>query len=309
MSDRAAYGHGHDIGEKMFCAECTTTPCQLYGQYDPTDNRLGMTLIAMASWHLRWIVAGVIGLLVLTAGDPMPERAIGTAVARETETREPYVDPIMEPVLVMGGVDVTIPTTTLPIATTTIPTTTTLPATTTTLPAPPPAPVWNPADECAKVKNPGPVYLTAATMSWCAKVAYYLDLGERLGIPGWEWLPGDLTRLVLIMECESNGEANPGGPNPNGSLFQHDGRYWSDRGPLAAEALGFTNPTRSWQYPYDSIAVGVWLFKVERSGNVRGGPGHWLSCSGFSDSTQKGRDVQATLRNMGLTIPTQRWNG
>lgn len=164
-----------------------------------------------------------------------------------------------------------------------------VPSTTTPTPAPPPR--WTPESECRRIRNPGPVRLTSATLRWCARVAYYLDLGERRG--AWTWEPGDLHRLLLIIECESNG--NPAAVNRSSGttgLFQHRPRYWSDRGAKAAAVLGFKNPTLTM--PYDNIAVGVWLYKV-------GGRSHWQSCAGWWSQTASARAVRATLANLGLT--------
>lgn len=284
---------------------------QLYNQTPLTfpleaEERMWVLIGGWLAAYWRQILAVTLALLVLWVGSasPIPHKGIGGSLPRlevETDTgarsMEPAVQGILaalstqtvaaqrvaEPRTVMAYIEV--PSPAISSAAITRP--------------------WQPADECAKIRNPGPVYLTSATMGWCSKVAYYLDLGERRG--HWRWQPGDLTRLLLIIECESNGEANPGGSNPLGSLFQHDGRYFDERGAYAAAVLGFSNPTRHWRYPFDSIAVGVALYKPG-GGGFKHGPGHWLSCSGFSASTETGRAVQATLRNMGLPIPTQRWN-
>jgi len=146
---------------------------------------------------------------------------------------------------------------------------------------------WQPADECAKVPNPGPVWLTRNTMRWCPKVSYYLDLGERLG--AWRWERGDLTRNLLIIECESNGDPtaiNGSGLDTVYSLYQHKIRYWQVRGWAAARLFGFTNPTIT--AAWDNIAAGVWLFKT-------GGRGHWEYCGG-----NWGGAPAETLRRAGL---------
>ena len=149
---------------------------------------------------------------------------------------------------------------------------------------------WQPADECAKVPNPGPVWLTRNTMRWCPKVSYYLDLGERLG--AWRWERGDLTRNLLIIECESGG--NPAAVNPTSGttgLMQHRREYWADRGAKAARLFGFTNPRIDM--PYDNLAVGIWLAKT-------GGWSHWESCAGWWDRTPTALAIRETLRRDGI---------
>lgn len=148
---------------------------------------------------------------------------------------------------------------------------------------------WTPASECRKIRNPGPVYLTRDTLGWCGKIAYYLDLGERKDL--WVWRPGDLHRVLLMMECESNGRIRD-------NLFQFIWSTWNTEAPRAARQLGFDNPTRSM--PYDNIAAAVWLYKTD-------GPGHWANCSGLSTSTATGRAVRATLVRMGYAPPTKAW--
>ena len=144
---------------------------------------------------------------------------------------------------------------------------------------------WQPADECSKVPNLGPVWLTRNTMRWCERLTFYLNRGEELG--AWTWKRGDLTRLLLIVQCESGG--NPSAVNPSSGttgLFQHRPRYWSDRGGQAARLFGFTNPTITM--PYDNLATGVWLAKT-------GGWGHWEYCGG-----NWGGAPAETLRRAGL---------
>ena len=155
--------------------------------------------------------------------------------------------------------------------------------------------VWQPADECARVPNPGPVYLTRNTMRWCPKVAWYLNRGEELG--AWTWRRGDLTRLLLITECESNG--NPAAVNASSGatgLFQHKPQFWAERGGAAARLFGFSNPTIT--AAYDNLATGTWLFKTSQRPD--GTSSHWESCSGWWDRTETARMVRRTLTNMGL---------
>src|SRR3990172_6374246 len=125
------------------------------------------------------------------------------------------------------------------------------------------ASTWQPFDECARVQNPGPVYLSQRTMSWCPTVAHYLDAGEQLG--AWTWKRGDLTRLMLIVQCESGGNpsaVNGAGQNAVYGLFQHKLLYWWDRGSRVARLFGFSNP--NIHMPFDNIAAGVWLFKTSQ---------------------------------------------
>lgn len=128
--------------------------------------------------------------------------------------------------------------------------------------SPKPAPEprrWRPADECARLLRP----VSAATMRWCPYVAEAL---YRTG----KWEPGDLTRLLRIIDCESGG--NPSAVNPSSratGLFQHLPRYWGQRGAKAAAVFGFDHPTIT--APFDNILVGVWLYTSE-------GARHWPNC-------------------------------
>lgn len=137
------------------------------------------------------------------------------------------------------------------------------------------APRWVPSDECARVDtsrmlkswrrgtNPW------SSMRWCPVVANYLYDGQRRGL--WKWEPGDLTRLMVIMHCESAGSTRD--PNPASTaygLYQFlDGTWrWLIR--LNAHGqMGFDNPNR--HMAYDQIAFGVWLYKVKSAK-------HWPNC-------------------------------
>jgi len=231
----------------------------------------------------RWLAtaAGILALAAITLSPPLPTAAAktaGPAIASQTPPEADAGIEYLAPRTRYGDVQVITQPQTRGIVD--------FSTTTEALKPEPRVRAWQPADECARVPNPGPVRLTPATMRWCAKVAYYLDLGERRG--AWAWQPGDLTRLLLIIECESNGD--PTATNGSGldlvvSLFQNKVRYWADRGAQAARLFGFTNPTITM--PYDNIAVGVWLFKT-------GGRGHWETCGG-----NRGGPVSQTLGNMG----------
>ena len=118
---------------------------------------------------------------------------------------------------------------------------------------------WRPADECSRVPNTGPVWITGDTWRWCEYLAETL---YRTG----KWEPGDLRHLMLLMECESNGD--PSAVNPasgTAGLFQHRPRYWSAR----AAASGVSNPDPLM--PYDNIVVAVWLYTEK-------GAQHWDGC-------------------------------
>ena len=127
--------------------------------------------------------------------------------------------------------------------------------------SPPTAPAPHP---CDTIPNPGPVYLTDATMRWCPLVADHLA--------AYDWQPGDLRRLMLLVECESNGD--PTAVNPTSGttgLFQHMPRYFAAR---SMKALGYVgDPTD----PHDNIHVGVWLAKT-------GGWQHWSCDSKIASS-------------------------
>ena len=130
----------------------------------------------------------------------------------------------------------------------------------------PPAAVraWQPADECSRLLRP----VSAAAMRWCPVIAHYLYEGQRLG--AWVWEPGDLTRLLRIVDCESRGREWVVNRSSRASgLFQHLPRYWAERSAKAAQLFGFDNPTILMAY--DNAAVGVWLFKT---GEAR----HWPTC-------------------------------
>jgi len=133
--------------------------------------------------------------------------------------------------------------------------------TTTTLPPPPTTTTtrgWQPADECNNIPNPGPVYLTDATMNWCPMVAGHLAR--------YHWNPGDLRHLMLLIECESNGDPNAINPTSGTSgLFQHRPVWWDGR---SMQALGRIGDPFD---PHDNIHVAVWLAKTQ-------GFGHWDGC-------------------------------
>lgn len=171
-----------------------------------------------------------------------------------------------EPPPLITGTPVVIPasttSTTLPAPTTSVvrpqpaaPSTATM-ATTTTTTIPP----WEPADECRRLTRS----VSRGAMRWCSTVAHYLHLTG-------DWQPGDLTKLMRTMDCESSG--NPLAFNRAGQvagLFQHKLRYFPERARKAAAFFGFDNPD-VWM-PYDNIAVAVWLYKF--GGGIR----HWPNC-------------------------------
>ncbi len=137
-------------------------------------------------------------------------------------------------------------------------TTTTTAAVTIVVESPPPL------SECERVPNPGPVWLTAETMGWCPMVVGHLRL--------YDWQPGDLSWLLLIMECESNGIASAvNRSSGTAGLFQHRPIYWLDRSSKA----GHPGDTMD---PHLNIGTGVWLFKT-------GGAGHWDGCEPKIEST------------------------
>lgn len=146
-------------------------------------------------------------------------------------------------------------TTTVPSTTTTLlVTTTTVPPTTTTTLRP-----WRPADECADVSRP----VSAGAMRWCGWVAHYLYLTR-------DWQPGDLTRLMRTMDCESGGDPNAKNPRSTASgLFQFLDGSFTTWGPRAAAFFGFNNPTKNM--PLDNIAAAVLYY-------VNAGPGPWPNC-------------------------------
>jgi len=85
-------------------------------------------------------------------------------------------------------------------------------------------------------------------MRWCPKVAEYLN--------AWNWQPGDLTRFMFAMRCESNGNADATNrTSGTAGLFQHRPKYFYDR---AAKA-GVANADP--YMPYDNIKTAVWLIK------------------------------------------------
>ena len=119
--------------------------------------------------------------------------------------------------------------------------------------------VWQPADECSRLLRP----VSAAAMRWCPYTAM------RLYQTG-DWQPGDLTKLMRTMDCESGG--NPSAKNPRSSasgLFQFLASTWARWGPRAAERFGYDNPGVFWGY--DNISSAVLLFKAA-------GPGPWPNC-------------------------------
>lgn len=118
---------------------------------------------------------------------------------------------------------------------------------------------WTPASECARISRP----VSAATMRWCSVVARYL---HAYG----DWDPGDLTKLMRIIDCESRGREWVVNRSSRATgLFQHLPRYWPERSRKAARVFGFTNPTITMAY--DNIAVGIWLYET-------GGTRHWPTC-------------------------------
>ena len=118
---------------------------------------------------------------------------------------------------------------------------------------------WQPADECRRISRP----VSAGTMRWCAKFAYYLHLTG-------DWQPGDLTKLLRTADCESRG--NPLADNPRSSAFgigQFLDSTWQRWAPRSAAFFGYDNPNR--RMAYDQIATMVLLY-------VRAGPGPWPNC-------------------------------
>lgn len=201
----------------------------------------------------------LVGLLVLLmAASTMAGEATSSPTTTSTTLPIPAAVPARD--------STPAPTTTAPAATTTTTqpatTTTTLAqVTTTTQPAPPaPAvPRWQPEDECGSLLRP----VRSSTMRWCPAVARYLWASGH-------WQPGDLTRLMRIIDCESAGDPTAVNRRSGATgLFQHLPRYWSDRGAKAAAYFGFDHPTITM--PLDNIAAGVWLYVTQ-------GPRHWPTC-------------------------------
>ena len=132
----------------------------------------------------------------------------------------------------------------------------------------------NQVDECGRVPNPGPVILTGDTMRWCPMVAAHLDK--------YTWNNGDLFRLLVYMECESNGD--PTATNPSSGtagLYQHRPQYWAAR---STKALGYVGDPYD---PHDNVHVALWLVKT-----VQPMSSAWDGCASHSV-------VQQTLSNGG----------
>ncbi len=137
---------------------------------------------------------------------------------------------------------------------------------------------WHPSDECFRIPNPGPVFLTDNTMRWCSMVANHLAL--------YDWQPGDLFRLLIYMECESNGD--PLAVNPSSGthgLYQFRPSSWVSRSQRA-------NHAGDWRDPHNNIGTALWLVK---SGEPGSQPMHhaWNGCAAHDV-------VQQTFRNGGL---------
>ncbi len=138
--------------------------------------------------------------------------------------------------------------------------------------------VWTPADECKDIPNPGPVFLTSDVMRWCPTVANHLAK--------YNWQPGDLFRLLIYMECESNGI--PTAVNPSSGtlgLYQFRPSSWESRSQRA-------NHPGDWTDPHNNIGTALWLVK---SGEPGSQPMHhaWNGCAAHDV-------VQQTFRNGGL---------
>lgn len=93
------------------------------------------------------------------------------------------------------------------------------------------------------------------------------------GPEGWRPLieeyfrPGDVSRAMRVMACESLGDPNARNPRSGASgLFQHMPRYWSDR----SAAAGFGG--RSIFDPEANVGVAAWMI-YEYPG---GGWKHWV---------------------------------
>ena len=139
-----------------------------------------------------------------------------------------------------------------------------------------PAQHWHPSDECARVSNPAPVFITDDTWRWCPIVANHLAK--------YHWHPGDLFRLLIYMECESNGD--PTVVNTSSGtlgLYQFRPLSWHHRSHHAGHA-------GAWDDAHNNIGTALWLVK---SGHPSGQPMHhaWNGCD---------PKVQSTFRNGGL---------
>ncbi len=135
---------------------------------------------------------------------------------------------------------------------------------------------WHPSDECRKVPNPGPVFLTDNVMRYCPTVANHLAQ--------YHWHPGDLFRLLVYMECESNGM--PWVVNSSSGtlgLYQFRPTSWVSRSQRAGHA-------GDWADPHNNIGTALWLVK---SGELGSQPMHhaWNGCW---------PKVQSTFKNGGL---------
>jgi hypothetical protein len=117
----------------------------------------------------------------------------------------------------------------------------------------------HPCDEIP-VPGPGPVLLTAATMSHCREIAPWFD-------------PGDLFRALVTVECESNGDpwAND---HWQGKVVNPPYGLWSILGSWHGEARSMFGT--NWD-PYsttDSSRFAAWLVY-----DTPGGWNHWWSCN------------------------------
>ena len=115
--------------------------------------------------------------------------------------------------------------------------------------------VWQPADECSRLLRP----VSAAVARWCPYTAQALYEGVRRG--AWTWNRGDLSRLMNLISCESNG--NPRAKNPHSTasgLGQFLNSTWARWAPRAAAFYGFNHP--GVFFGYDNILTTVYLAKV-----------------------------------------------
>ena len=234
------------------------------------------------NWILAIVALGIV-ITWTTAMPTAPPQAAQTAVSTTTTTTPPVQTVELPGALTLRSFyarqvaerredeDVVVATTAAPTTTTTTQAATTTSTTSTTRPP------WRPADECQNVPNPGPVVLTADTMRWCPTVANHLAK--------YDWQPHDLFRLLVYMECESNGD--PLAVNPSSGthgLYQFRPSSWESRSERAGHA-------GDWRDPHNNIGTALWLVKSGEPGS-QPMENAWNGCAGHDV-------VQETLRNGG----------